>query len=275
MGSLYLVATPIGNLQDITFRAIEVLKSVDMIAAEDTRQTMNLLSHFDIHTKLTSYHEFNKETKTASLVDYLADHDLAVVSDAGTPALNDPGYEIVKEAVSRGIRVIPIPGPSAPLAALTASGLPTDRFLFIGYLPRKHTERLKLLHEIESHPYTLVMLETPHRLVDALIDLRQALGNRKIVLGRELTKKFEEFIRLDLNDADEYYLTREPRGEYTLIVEGASSSDQEVWGQAEVEGEVRRRMEEPYQSRILAKEVAALSGWNSKDVYTLIHENRK
>ena len=130
MGSLYLVATPIGNLQDITFRAIEVLKSVDMIAAEDTRQTMNFLSHFDIHTKLTSYHEFNKETKTASLVDYLADHDLAVVSDAGTPALNDPGYEIVKEAVSRGIRVIPIPGPSAPFGCLDCFGT-THRSIFL------------------------------------------------------------------------------------------------------------------------------------------------
>lgn len=275
MGSLYLVATPIGNLQDITFRAVEVLKTVDMIAAEDTRTTSNLLSHFDIHTRLTSYHEYNKETKTSSLVDYLADHDLAIVSDAGTPALNDPGYEIVKEAVARGIRVIPIPGPSAPLTALTASGLPTDQFLFIGYLPRKHTERLKLLHEIESHPYTLVMLETPHRLVDALVDLRQALGNRKIVMARELTKKFEEFIRLDLEDADEYFLTHEPRGEFTIVVEGASNTDQVVWGQATVEDEVRRRMKEPYQSRILAKEVAALSGWNSKDVYTIIHEIRK
>ena len=275
MGSLYLVATPIGNLQDITFRAIEVLKSVDLIAAEDTRQTLNLLSHFDIHTKLTSYHEYNKETKTNSLVEYMADHDLAIVSDAGTPALNDPGYEIVKEAVLRGIRVIPIPGPSAPLAALTASGLPTDRFLYVGYLPRKHTERLKLLHDIEAHPYTLVMLETPHRLVDALVDLRQALGNRKIVLCREMTKKFEEFIRLDLEEADEYFLTHEPRGEFTLIVAGVSDTDQELWPQEEVEGEVRRRMEEPFQARILAKEVAALSGWNSKDVYTIIYENRK
>ncbi len=275
MGSLYLVATPIGNLQDITFRAIEVLKSVDLIAAEDTRQTMNLLSHFDIHTKLTSYHEYNKETKTNSLVEYMVDHDLAIVSDAGTPALNDPGYEIVKEAVLRGIRVIPIPGPSAPLAALTASGLPTDRFLYVGYLPRKHTERLKLLHEIETHPYTLVMLETPHRLVDALVDLRQALGNRKIVLCREMTKKFEEFIRLDLEGADEYFLTHEPRGEFTLIVEGVTNTDQDLWPQEEVEGEVRRRMEEPFQARILAKEVAALSGWNSKDVYTIIYENRK
>ena len=248
---------------------------MDLIAAEDTRQTMNLLSHFDIHTKLTSYHEYNKETKTNSLVEYMADHDLAIVSDAGTPALNDPGYEIVKEAVLRGIRVIPIPGPSAPLAALTASGLPTDRFLYVGYLPRKHTERLKLLHEIEAHPYTLVMLETPHRLVDALVDLRQALGNRKIVLCREMTKKFEEFIRLDLEGADEYFLTHEPRGEFTLIVEGVTNTDQELWPQEEVEGEVRRRMEEPFQARILAKEVAALSGWNSKDVYTIIYENRK
>ena len=158
---------------------------------------------------------------------------------------------------------------------MTASGLPTDRFLYVGYLPRKHTERLKLLHEIEVHPYTLVMLETPHRLVDALVDLRQALGNRKIVLCREMTKKFEEFIRLDLEGADEYFLTHEPRGEFTLIVEGVTKTDQDLWPQEEVEGEVRRRMEEPFQARILAKEVAALSGWNSKDVYTIIYENRK
>jgi 16S rRNA (cytidine1402-2'-O)-methyltransferase len=275
MGSLYLVATPIGNLQDITFRAIEVLKSVDLIAAEDTRQTMNLINHFDIHTRLTSYHEFNKDSKTISLIDYLEGHDVAIVSDAGTPALNDPGYEIVKEAVARGIRVIPIPGPSAPLAALTASGLPTDQFLFVGYLPRKHTERLKFLHEIEALPYTLIMLETPHRLVDALVDLRQALGNRRIVMGREMTKKFEEFIHLDLEDADEYFLTHEPRGEFTLVIEGTPENSIEIWPQAEVEDEVKRRMREPYQSRILAKEIAALSGWNSKDVYTLIHENRK
>lgn len=275
MGSLYLVATPIGNLQDITFRAIDVLKSVDMIAAEDTRQTMNLLSHFDIHTKLTSYHEYNKDTKTASLADYLADHDLAIVSDAGTPALNDPGYEIVKEAVSRGIRVIPIPGPSAPLAALTASGLPTDQFLYIGYLPRKHNERLKLLHDISSHEYTLIMLETPHRLVDALVDLRQALGDRRIVLARELTKKFEEFIRLNLDDADEYFLTHEPRGEFTLIVEGAMKSADNLLSEDEIILMLKQRMNEPYQSRILAKEIASISGWNSKDVYDLIQQLRK
>ncbi len=275
MGILYLVATPIGNLQDMSFRAVEILNSVDMIAAEDTRNTMHLLSHFKIHTKLTSYHEFNKEQKTESLVDYLVDHDLAIVSDAGSPALNDPGYEIVKEAVARGIQVVPIPGACAPIAALTASGLPTDQFLFIGYLPRKHTERMKLLHEIEAHPYTLVMLETPHRLVDALVDLRQALGNRRIVLAREMTKKFEEFIRLNLEDADEYFLTREPRGEFTLIIEGESTKGQELWPLEEIESEVRRRMEEPYQSRILAKEIAAMSGWNSKDVYAIITENRK
>jgi 16S rRNA (cytidine1402-2'-O)-methyltransferase len=275
MGILYLVATPIGNLQDISFRAIEVLKTVELIAAEDTRQTTHLLAHFDILTKLTSYHEYNKEKKTESLVDFLADHDLAIVSDAGSPALNDPGYEIVKAAVSRGIQVIPIPGPSAPIAALTASGLPTDKFLFIGYLPRKHTERMKLLHEIVAHPYTLVMLETPHRLVDALIDLRQALGNRRVVLAREMTKKFEEFIRLNLEDADEYYLTREPRGEFTLIIEGAGSLHEEIWPIAEVEAELRRRMGEPYQSRILAKEIAAMSGWNSKGVYAIISELRK
>lgn len=275
MGTLYLVATPIGNLQDITFRAIDTLKSVDLIAAEDTRQTGILLSHYGIRTRLTSYHEHNKETKTASLVEFLENHDIAIVSDAGSPALNDPGYEIVRDALAGGFTVVPIPGPAAPVAALTASGLPTDRFLFIGYLPRKHTERVRLLHEVEPLPYTLVMLETPHRLVDALADLRQALGNRRIVLGREITKKFEEFIRLDLEGADSYFLEHEPRGEFTLVIEGKSATVDALWGREALENEIIRRMAEPYQARSLAKDLSNASGWNSKDIYDIIHEVRK
>jgi 16S rRNA (cytidine1402-2'-O)-methyltransferase len=275
MGCLYLIATPIGNLQDITLRALDTLKQVDLIAAEDTRQTGILLQHFDIHTRLTSYHEHNKETKTTSLVDYLESHDLAIVSDAGTPALNDPGYEIVKEALDRGYRVIPVPGACAPITAITASGLPTDQFLYIGYLPRKHTERIKLLHELEDLPYTLVLLETPHRLVDALVDLRQALGDRKIVLGREMTKKFEEFIHLTLNNADEYFLTHEPRGEFTVVIEGKKRSSNDQWSQEAIEKEIQRRMGEPYQARELAKEISLASGWNSKDIYDVIHMVRK
>lgn len=275
MGCLYLVATPIGNLKDITLRALETLKQVDLIAAEDTRQTGVLLDYYQIHTRLTSYHEHNKETKTVSLVDFLEEHNLAIVSDAGTPALNDPGYEIVKEALARGYKVVPIPGASSPISALTASGLPTDQFLYIGYLPRKHTERLKLLHEVEKLPYTLVMLETPHRLLAAMVDLRQALGNRRIVLGREMTKKFEEFIHLTLDKADEYFLTHEPRGEFTVVIEGKTRSGVETWNREALEDEVHRRMGEPYQARELAKAIALASGWNSKDIYDVIHELRK
>ncbi len=165
MGTLYLVATPIGNLQDITGRALEILKQVRLIAAEDTRQTRKLLDHYQIHTPLISYHEHNKLSRLAEVLAALEEADVALVSDAGTPALNDPGYELVKAALQAGYPVSPIPGPSAPLAALVASGLPTDAFLYLGYLPRKTGERRTLLGKIAGLPYTLVFLETPHRLL--------------------------------------------------------------------------------------------------------------
>jgi len=275
MGSLYLVATPIGNLKDITFRALEVLGQVGLIAAEDTRTTGVLLSHYDIHTPLRSYHEYNKEGETDRLVELLNTQDIAIVSDAGSPGLNDPGYELVSRAIASGHTVIPIPGPSAPITALTASGLPTDKFLFLGYLPRKHTERIKLLQSVAQLPYTLIVLETPHRLTDALVDLRQALGNRRLVLGREMTKKFEEFTRIALEEADTFFLTHEPRGEYTLVIEGHAHHMDETWEQSVLEEMLRNRMREPYQSRELAKEMAAVSGWNSKEIYDLIHTIRK
>ncbi len=275
MGSLYLVATPIGNLKDISLRALEVLGQVGLIAAEDTRTTGVLLSHYDIHTPLRSYHEYNKEGETDRLVELLDSQDIAIVSDAGSPGLNDPGYELVTRAIASGHSVIPIPGPSAPITALTASGLPTDKFLYLGYLPRKHTERVKLLQSVAQLPYTLIVLETPHRLTDALVDLRQALGNRRLVLGREMTKKFEEFTRITLEESDTFFLTHEPRGEYTLVIEGHAQHMDEIWEQSVLEAMLRNRMREPYQSRELAKEMAGVSGWNSKDIYDLIHIIRK
>jgi 16S rRNA (cytidine1402-2'-O)-methyltransferase len=275
MGSLYLVATPIGNLKDISLRALEVLQQVGLIAAEDTRTTGVLLSHYNIHTPLRSYHEYNKDGETDRLVELLASQDIAIVSDAGSPGLNDPGYELVCRAIASGYPVIPVPGPSSPIAALTASGLPTDKFLYLGYLPRKHTERVKLLQSVADLPYTLIVLETPHRLTDALVDLRQALGNRRLVLGREMTKKFEEFTRIQLEEADTYFLTHEPRGEYTLVIEGHADRMDAIWEQGVLETTLRNRMREPYQARELAKEMAAVSGWNSKDIYDLIHSFRK
>src|SRR5512140_1776589 len=195
MGTLYLVATPIGNLEDMSPRAIRILREARLIAAEDTRHTRQLLTHFDIHTPLTSYYEHNKLAKLETILAALAEGDVALVSDAGTPAINDPGYELVRAALAAGHTVSPIPGPSAPLAALAASGLPTDAFLYLGYLPRKSAERRELLTGVAALPYTLIFLETPHRLLEALDDLLAALGDRPMAAARELTKLHEQVYR--------------------------------------------------------------------------------
>ncbi|MGW8249455.1 MAG: 16S rRNA (cytidine(1402)-2'-O)-methyltransferase, partial [Anaerolineales bacterium] len=186
MGTLYLIATPIGNLEDISARALRLLNEVAYIAAEDTRQTRKLLSHFGIHTPVTSYHEHNKQSKIGFVLEQLASGDVGLVSDAGTPNLNDPGYELVRAALDAGYAVSPIPGACAPVAALIASGLPTDAFLYLGYLPRKSAERRRSLAEIAHLPYSLVFLESPHRLVASLEDLLAILGNRQVAVARVL-----------------------------------------------------------------------------------------
>ena len=191
MGTLYLVATPIGNLEDLSPRAVSTLREARLIAAEDTRVTRKLLAHFDLHTSLTSYLEHNKLSKLDSILAALAQGDVALVSDAGTPAINDPGYELVRAALAAGHSVCPIPGPSAPLAALAASGLPTAAFLYLGYLPRKSTDRRALLEQIAALSYTLIFLESPHRLLAGLADLEYSLGDRQIAVARELTKVHE------------------------------------------------------------------------------------
>ncbi|MDP3185597.1 MAG: 16S rRNA (cytidine(1402)-2'-O)-methyltransferase, partial [Anaerolineales bacterium] len=192
MGTLYLVATPIGNLEDMTPRALRILHEARLIAAEDTRVTRKLLTHFDIHTPLTSYYEHNKLSKLEVILSALAEGDVALVSDAGTPALNDPGYELVRAALEAGHNVSPLPGASAPVAALVASGLPTDAFLYLGYLARKSSARQARLGQVRNLPYTLIFLETPHRLLAALADLEAILGDRQIAIARELTKLHEE-----------------------------------------------------------------------------------
>ncbi len=266
MGTLYLVATPIGNLEDLSSRALRVLKSVGLIAAEDTRQTGKLLNHFDIHTRMISYHEHNKLTRLDQVLAALKEGQVALVSDAGTPALNDPGYELVRAALHAGHEVSPIPGPCAPLAALVVSGLPTDTFLYLGYLPRKTAERRKLLENIANQPYTLLFLETPHRLISALNDLRQVLGNRRIAVARELTKMHEEIFRGALDDALLHFQQQPPRGEFTLVVAGFSPT-QENWTEERLDNELDVRLMDGEPPAKLAAELASESGWPRRKIY--------
>src|SRR5215207_5547627 len=229
MGTLYLVATPIGNLEDMSPRAVRILREVNLIAAEDTRHTGKLLKHFQIEAQLTSYFEHNKLNKLDFILDKLSQGDVALVSDAGSPAINDPGYELVKAALASSYNVVPIPGPSAPIAALTVSGLPTDSFLYLGYLPHKTSERHKRLEEVESQPYTLIFLESPYRIVEALEDILSRLGDRRICVAREMTKMFEEYWRGDASSAVDYFKSQPPRGEFTLVIAGRSKAENELW----------------------------------------------
>ena len=219
MSSLYVVSTPIGNLEDITLRALRVLAEVGLIAAEDTRTTRKLLARHRVNTPLTSYHEHNKKAKLSSLLKTLEEKDVALVSDAGTPAINDPGYELIREAAKAGFAIVPIPGPSALTSALAVSGLPTDQFIYLGFLPRRRVERKRLLETLSGERRTLVAFETPHRLKAALDDILDALGNRGVTVCREMTKLHEEIFRGVVLDARDHF--EHPRGEFTLVIEGA------------------------------------------------------
>ncbi len=270
MGTLYLVATPIGNLEDMSPRAVRTLREARLIAAEDTRVTRKLLAHFDLHTSLTSYFEHNKLTKLDSILAALAAGDVALVSDAGTPAINDPGYELVRAALENGYNVCPIPGPSAPLAALAASGLPTDAFLYLGYLPRKSSERRALVEQVSNSPYTLIFLESPHRLLVALKDLEFCLGDRQIAVARELTKLHEEIWRGSISVALEYFTQNEPRGEFTLVIEGKTKSEKQKWTEEKVLIAIKFGLKFGETPSALAKRVAQESGWERREVYRLI-----
>ncbi len=269
MGTLYLVATPIGNLEDLSPRAVRVLRQARLITAEDTRVTGKLLARFDIHTHLLSYHEHNKLSRLPEILDALAEGDVALVSDAGTPALNDPGYELVRAVLEAGHRVSPIPGPSAPIAALVASGLPTDSFLYLGYLPRKVGARREALRRVRDLPYTLLFLETPHRLLAALADLETILGDRRIAVARELTKLHEEFFRGRISAAREHFTRNPPRGEFVLVVEGQTGQP-ERWTEEELALAIHAGLERGEAPSALAKRLAAESGWPRREVYRLI-----
>ncbi len=274
MGDLYLVPTPIGNLEDITLRALRVLREVDLIAAEDTRVTGRLLAHFEIATPLTSYHEHSKLTKLDTILEALEAGDVALVSDAGTPGLSDPGYELIQAALARGVRVIPLPGPSALLPALVASGLPTDRFLYLGFLPRRKAARRSAIEAVREVPHTLALFEAPHRLLDTLSDLGEILGERQVSVARELTKLHEEMWRGTLGVALAHFGEHPPRGEITLVVAGTSPADAARWTEAEVRAALAERLAQGESPSAAARTVAKASGWPRKTVYHLALDDR-
>jgi 16S rRNA (cytidine1402-2'-O)-methyltransferase len=273
MGTLYLVATPIGNLEDITLRALRVLKEATLIAAEDTRSARKLLSHFQIATPVTSYFEHNKLKKLAPVLDALARGDVALISEAGVPGLSDPGYELVVAAIARDFRVVPIPGPSALTAALVASGLPTDQFIYLGFLPRQPAARRKLLLTLANETRTLVAYEAPHRVRASLEDIEGALGNRPICVARELTKMFEEIFRGSIAQAREHYATHAPRGEFTFVIGGADQKDSPMhssrWSDSRVRSRVKKLIASGMHRTDAVKRTAQESGRNRREVYDL------
>lgn len=266
MSTLFLVATPIGNLEDVTLRALRVLREVPLIAAEDTRTARKLLTHFDIHTRLLSYNEHNMHERTGQLLRSLETGDLALVSEAGTPGLSDPGHELVVAALAAGHEVSPVPGPAAPIAALVASGLPFRQFAFLGFLPRRSTERKRLFSERATDPATLVCFESPHRLRDALHDALSALGDRRVAVCRELTKLHEEVFRALLSDAIAHF--QEPRGEFTIVIEGAPERVIDV-SDDDLRAELRRLRELGVSPRDAAAEVTRRTGAAKRRVYAL------
>ncbi len=264
MPTLYVVATPIGNLDDISLRALRTLREVKLIAAEDTRKTKRLLITYDIKTPVTSYHEHNKWTKLGYILNRLEGEDVALVSNAGMPGISDPGYELIVAANQRGISVVPIPGPSVVITALVISGLPTDRFSYIGFLPRKVGARRRLLESIADEQGTIVALESPHRLLAALNDILLVLGDRRVAVCRELTKIYEEVFRGTISQAIEHFT--EPRGEFTLVIEGKKERDK-----PQLTEDIERQLHHMRLSGVAAKEaiakVAGETGLSKKALY--------
>ncbi|AOZ92832.1 16S rRNA (cytidine(1402)-2'-O)-methyltransferase [Paenibacillus crassostreae] len=276
-GSLYLVGTPIGNLEDMTFRAVRILKECDIIAAEDTRQTRKLLTHFEITPQLLfSYHEHNKAASGPELIRYIIEgKNLALVSDAGLPAISDPGSDLVQLAIAEGIPVIPIPGPNAALSALIVSGLSTERFTFIGFLPRDRKDVQSVLSSVQYAQGTLLMYESPHRIIKTLGFLLEFLGNRRIVLARELTKRYEEMVRGSIEDCLEWMGDHPPIGEYVLVLEGASQEEEQKqkdawWQELSLEEHVTRYENDGENRKDAMKKTAIDRGVSKRDVYNAL-----
>lgn len=272
-GTLYLCATPIGNLEDITYRVLRTLKEVDLIAAEDTRNSMKLLNHFDIQTPMTSYHEFNKIDKAYQLVGKLKEgKNIALITDAGTPGISDPGEDIVRICYEEGIEVTSLPGAAACITALTMSGRPTRRFCFEAFLPKDKKERAAVLEELKNETRTIIIYEAPHHLLKTIRELMDALGDRELTVCRELTKKYEEKIQTTFSSLLSYYEDKEPRGEYVLVICGKSREDivkeqQSSWEQLSIEEHMAHYENQGIEHKEAMKLVAKDRGVSKRDIY--------
>ena len=272
-GTLYLCATPIGNLEDMTYRAVRLLGEVDLIAAEDTRHSIKLLNHFDIHTPMTSYHEYNKVEKARVLVEKLkSGMNIACITDAGTPGISDPGEELVRQCCEAGIKVTALPGAVACVTALIISGLPTRRFCFEAFLPSDKKEKQEVLEELKDETRTIIIYEAPHRLVRTLKELLETLGDRRMTVLRELTKKHETAFTTTLSEAVAYYEAEAPRGECVLVLEGRSrqqmkEESQAAWKEMDIEEHMQKYLDQGMDKKEAMKQVAKDRGVGKRDVY--------
>ena len=272
-GKLYLCATPIGNLEDITYRVVRTLNEVDLIGAEDTRNSIKLLNHFDIKTPMTSYHEFNKYDKAKQLVEMMKEgKNIAIITDAGTPGISDPGEEVVRQCFEAGIQVTSLPGPAACITALTMSGQKTRRFCFEAFLPKDKKEKVAVLEELKNETRTIIIYEAPHRLARTLKELRETLGNRQLTLCRELTKKYEEADKTTIDQAIEKYNEKEPRGEYVLVIEGKSQEEiqeenKQKWESMTIEEHMEYYISKGNDKKSAMKLVAQDIGVSKRDIY--------
>lgn len=272
-GNLYLVATPIGNLNDMTFRAVEVLRNVSLIAAEDTRNSIKLLNHFEIKTAMTSYHEFNKYDKADYLIGKLnSGEDVAVITDAGTPGISDPGEVLVEKCYEAGITVVPVPGACAAVNALIASGQPTRRFLFEAFLPTDKKERREILESLRNETRTIIIYEAPHRLVKTLEELQEYLGDRELTLCKELTKKHESFVKTTLSEAVNLFVENEPRGEFVLVIKGKSRTlieeeKSQAWSDISIAEHVEKYISSGMTKKEAIKKVAEDRNIPKREVY--------
>lgn len=277
-GKLYLCATPIGNLEDITFRVLRTLKEVDLIAAEDTRNSIKLLNHFEIKTPMTSYHEYNKIEKAYQLVEQLREgKEIALITDAGTPGISDPGEELVRICYEEGIEVTSLPGAAACITALTMSGMPTRRFAFEAFLPKEKKERQFILEKLKDETRTIILYEAPHHLVATLKELRQALGNRNLTICRELTKRYEEKKKTSLDEALCFYEENEPRGEYVLVIEGKTirqivDEEQKTWETMSIEDHMEIYEKQGIAHKEAMKLVAKDRGVSKREIYQALLE---
>lgn len=274
MNTLFVVPTPIGNLEDITFRGIRILKEVSLIAAEDTRHSKKLLNHYNIHTRLTSFYEYNKYKKISYILDALKSGDVALISDAGTPTISDPGYELVVAAIENGYKVVPLPGANAITTAISGSGLAPKAFTFLGFLQRNHQTKVRnQLIQFRDREEAIVLYESPTRLLPTLKLLYSILGNRSAVIANDLTKMFEEIYRGKLNDIINHYQNNPIRGEVTIIVEGQMHEETETWVEEDVRIEFKKAIEKGMKRSLAAKTISKSSGWSRQSIYKLLEND--